>query len=82
MPTLVPLMSLIQFVPPHRVVTGKPSPWPPSAPCLTGRLPLCSVTSRFAGLPRHRSSLQSATVHTMVPPARKPEASPKNEGNI
>jgi hypothetical protein len=47
MPTLIPLMLLIRFVPLHRVVIGKPSHRPPSALHLTGRLPLCSVTSPY-----------------------------------
>jgi hypothetical protein len=81
MPTLVPLMSLIRFVPPHRVVTGKPNPRLPFALCLTGRLPLCSVTPRFAGLPRNRS-LRSATVRTIVPICRTPDAWPENGDNM
>jgi hypothetical protein len=36
MPPLVPLISLLRFVPPHRVVIGKYSPRPPSALCLMG----------------------------------------------
>ena len=36
MPPLVRLMSLLRFVPPHRVVIGRSSPRPPSALCLMG----------------------------------------------
>jgi len=36
MPPLVRLMSLLRFVPPHRVVVGRYSTRPPSALCLMG----------------------------------------------
>ncbi len=50
MPPLVRLMSLLRFVPPHRVVIGRSSPRP-LLYALWVRLPLGSVTSRYTGLP-------------------------------
>ena len=57
--TLVPLMSLLRFVPPHRVVTGKPSPRPPSALCLMGS---ASTGFRYVTLCRPPTSPEQPSI--------------------